>query len=149
MSFGKRPAQRTERAVKDADSASTEAGSRGTIMLVGCIVGIMGMMALFTFADTLRLAIFARNMLGADMKPGTHRAMSAAGGENAATGKARPTVIDKEVIRDDQGRVSQEIIRYSDGKSETKDFHYNEAGKLERLDARNRNGQLSITTYTY
>lgn len=150
MSFGKRPAQKNDREFRRP--ADDEPADRGKIMLVGVVAGAIGMMALFAFSDRLRLAVAARKVINGDKRTEFVSAAEGKGGaiRPAQSGKqGAPVVVDKSISRDDQGRTSQEVVRYSDGRVDTRDFTYaSTTGKVERIVTRSRDGKLSITTFT-
>lgn len=150
MSFGKRPAQKIDRELRS--SADDEPADRGKIMLVGGVVGVIGMMVLFAVSDTLRPAAAARKLVNAEKQASTvdGKGGSVLAAQPSKSGKQGPAVVvDKEISRDNQGRTSQEVVRYSDGKVDTRDFTYSSGtGKLERIVTRSRDGKLSITTFT-
>lgn len=134
MSFGKRQAEKVDRELRRSDEP--EPIERGKIMLIGGVVGAIGLMAVLAFANNLRLVIAVRNAGAAD--------------QSATTTKAgAPVVVDKSVTKDEKGRSEREVLRYSDGTAETREFRYSETtGKLDRIVTRARDGKLSFTTFT-
>lgn len=134
MSFGKRQVEQASRELSQAASVMPRAeSSLGTIVLICIAVAVVGAITYVAFSK------------------GAVNANSAALASQSApsrAAKAGPVkVVDKVVTHDDNGRIGNEVIYYSNGVSESRDYSYNAAGKLERVTSRSSDGKLSITVH--
>lgn len=131
MSFGKRQVEKAPRELSQAaDVMPRSESSLGTIVLICIAVAVVG---------AITYIAFSKDSVSAN---------SAALATQSAGRAAGPVkIVDKVVTHDDNGRIGNEVIYYSNGTSESREYSYNASGKLERVKSRSSDGKLSITVH--